>query len=72
MNDAADGSGLMLERDEQLQMADIALRAAERGAGSIIVLEGPAGIGKTTLLAAIERRARHRQTDVPAGRCRGA
>jgi hypothetical protein len=50
----------MLERDEQLQVADSALRAAERGAGSVIVVEGAAGIGKTSLLAAVERRAEHR------------
>ncbi len=50
----------MLERDEELLSADGALRAAEHGAGSVVVLEGPAGIGKTSLLAAIARRAQHR------------
>src|SRR5450432_3066321 len=60
MTDTALGSAQMLERDEQLQMADSALRTAERGAGSVIVVEGAAGIGKTSLLAAVDRRAEHR------------
>lgn len=50
----------MLERDEELLTADSALRVAKDGAGSVVVLEGPAGIGKTSLLAAIERRAQQR------------
>lgn len=53
-------SALVLERDEELRAADSALRAAEQGAGSIVVLEGPPGIGKTSLLLAIARRAQHR------------
>ncbi|MGB8881250.1 MAG: ATP-binding protein, partial [Solirubrobacteraceae bacterium] len=50
----------VLGRDEELQAADSGLRAAEQGAGSLVVIEGPAGIGKTSLLAAIARRAERR------------
>src|SRR6202161_2892016 len=60
MTDTALGSAQMLERDEQLQMADSALRTAERGGGVVVVLGGAGGKGKTSLLAAIERRAQHR------------
>jgi DNA-binding CsgD family transcriptional regulator len=51
----------VLEREEELLTADSALRAAERGAGSVLVIDGPAGIGKTSLLAAIAHRAERRQ-----------
>ena len=58
---------MVLERDEELLAADGALRAAERGAGSVLIVEGSAGIGKTSLLAAIARRAQRRRL-----RCRWA
>ena len=60
MSSGAEGSGLVLERDEELRTAASALRGAERGAGSVVLLEGPAGIGKTSLLAALAHRAQHR------------
>jgi len=61
MVNAPGRAAVVLEREEELLTADSALRAAERGAGSVLILEGPAGIGKTSLLAAIAHRAQLRQ-----------
>jgi AAA ATPase domain len=46
----------LLERAEELAAVDAAIAGAETGAGRLVVIEGPAGIGKTSLLA--EGRAR--------------
>jgi class 3 adenylate cyclase/DNA-binding CsgD family transcriptional regulator len=46
----------LLERAEELAAVDAAITGAESGAGRLVVIEGPAGIGKTSLLA--EGRAR--------------
>lgn len=51
------GSDDLLEREAELATFDAALEAARRGAGSLLALEGPAGIGKTRLLAAAAERA---------------
>lgn len=48
----------LLERDDELDEIDRALAAALAGEGSLAVLEGPAGIGKTALLGAAGERAR--------------
>jgi DNA-binding CsgD family transcriptional regulator len=48
----------LLEREDELAVADRFLRRAGAGAGSVITVEGPAGIGKTALLGVIEARAR--------------
>lgn len=46
----------LLEREGELIAIDARLRAAARGTGSLALIEGPAGIGKTQLIeAAIER-----------------
>ena len=42
----------MLERDSELWSLDGALRGARASRGCTVLIEGPAGIGKTTLLAA--------------------
>ena len=47
---AADG--LLLERDRELERIRRCLQRAQKGQGSALVVEGPAGIGKTVLLAA--------------------
>jgi DNA-binding CsgD family transcriptional regulator len=57
----------VFERDEELRTADSALRIAEDGTGSVVLLEGQAGIGKTSLLSTIARRAQRRGL-----RCMGA
>ncbi len=41
----------LFERSDELQAIDSALREARAGNGSALVIEGPAGIGKTALLA---------------------
>jgi predicted ATPase len=47
----------LLERDPELQAAASALAQAQRGVGSIVLLLGEAGIGKTTLVDAIVAQA---------------
>ena len=42
----------MLERDEELAALSAAVEAAASGRGALVLVEGPAGIGKTTLLRA--------------------
>ena len=41
----------LLERAEELAAVDAAIAGAQSGAGRLVVIEGPAGIGKTSLLA---------------------
>jgi DNA-binding CsgD family transcriptional regulator len=43
---------VLLERDRELERVDQCLHWARMGRGSALVVEGPAGIGKTALLAA--------------------
>jgi DNA-binding CsgD family transcriptional regulator len=47
-----------LERDAALAQIDQRLRDAVAGRGSLLLLEGPAGIGKTQLILAAERHGR--------------
>lgn len=49
---------LLLERDAELGRVDAVVDAVAGGAGRILVVEGPAGIGKTRLLDAAGQRAR--------------
>ena len=44
--------GLLLERDRELARIGECLQRARQGRGGALVVEGPAGIGKTALLAA--------------------
>jgi DNA-binding CsgD family transcriptional regulator len=44
--------GLLLERDRELERIRRCLQQAQKGQGGALVVEGPAGIGKTVLLAA--------------------
>lgn len=48
----------LLERDEEIAELDAALRRAGAGTGSVVVVEGPAGIGKTQLLTTARELAR--------------
>jgi DNA-binding CsgD family transcriptional regulator len=43
---------LLLERDRELERIGVCLQRARQGRGGALVVEGPAGIGKTVLLAA--------------------
>jgi DNA-binding CsgD family transcriptional regulator len=55
----AEGGGpALLERDAALARIDQSLREAIAGSGSLLVVEGPAGIGKTRLVLAAERHGR--------------
>src|SRR5215216_3202042 len=56
MNDAA-AAGQLLERSAELARIQSALAAARSGRGTFVVVEGPAGIGKTALLAAVRTAA---------------
>lgn len=48
---------VLLEREHELGRIDAALAAARDGVGNALLVEGPAGIGKTALLEAAQRRA---------------
>lgn len=49
--------GELLERERELDRIDRALQDAARGEGATVVVEGPAGIGKSRMLAEVRRRA---------------
>ena len=50
----------LFEREGELARVDVVLERASSGAGAVLVLEGPAGIGKSELLAAIRGRSEER------------
>lgn len=50
----------LLERDEELAQLDSVIDRAAAGSGAVVVVEGPAGIGKTRLLATARDAARRR------------
>src|SRR5512133_2997930 len=50
-------TGQLLERSEELARIESVLAAARSGQGTFVVVEGPAGIGKTALLAAVRTAA---------------
>ena len=53
-----DGLGELLERSEELGEIRACAQAVAGGEGRALVVEGPAGIGKTALVAAAEPHAR--------------
>ena len=55
---AVDAGRVLLERDAALAQIDQRLRAAIAGGGSLLLLEGPAGISKTRLVLAAGRHGR--------------
>ncbi|HXZ78049.1 MAG TPA: AAA family ATPase, partial [Streptosporangiaceae bacterium] len=50
----------LLERDAELARLSALLEQARAGSGSVVAVSGPAGIGKTELLAAVHRLAADR------------
>jgi DNA-binding CsgD family transcriptional regulator len=54
----------LLDRDAELAALAAELNAARAGEGRVVVVEGPAGIGKTSLLAAAADAARAREMTV--------
>jgi DNA-binding NarL/FixJ family response regulator len=61
--------GALLDRDAELAELGRRLAEARAGSGRVIVVEGPAGIGKSTLLAAAGRTARRGGATVLRARC---
>jgi DNA-binding CsgD family transcriptional regulator len=51
------GVDLLLERERELRCIDAAIAAARAGTGRSVVVEGPAGIGKSAVLAAARAAA---------------
>jgi DNA-binding CsgD family transcriptional regulator len=49
---AAEGGGVLVERDRELERIARCMQRAQEGRGSALLVEGPGGIGKTALLAA--------------------
>jgi AAA ATPase domain len=56
----AEPQRLLLERDAELARLDALLEKAHAGSGAVAAISGPAGIGKTELLAAVHRLAEDR------------
>src|SRR5262245_31178257 len=54
---AVAATGPLLERAQELVRIESALAEARSGRGRLVVIEGPAGIGKTALLAAARAKA---------------
>ena len=58
------GPGLLVERTAELEALEGALTAAAGGTGRVVLVEGAAGTGKTSLLAAAHRQAQAHGIDV--------
>lgn len=58
----------LLEREAELASIDRALEGAAAGSGRVLLLEGAAGVGKSTLAAAAQRAASERGFAVAAAR----
>jgi DNA-binding CsgD family transcriptional regulator len=61
-------TGRLLERDAELARVERAFDRVGVGVGAVVVVEGPAGIGKSELLAAVGAGARGRGLGVLAAR----
>ncbi len=59
----------LIARDAELAALDAALTDAADGRPSLVLLAGESGVGKTRLLAEVERRAREAGARVLAGDC---
>jgi predicted ATPase len=55
---AFDTSELLFERSAELETLALRLEASRSGSGQLVVIAGPAGIGKTSLLNACGDQAR--------------
>ena len=65
---AASGFGsLLLERDSELSVLQEALKKAQAGSGSLIVLTGAAGLGKSRLLDEVRQIARRERLALLTG-----
>src|SRR6476620_5333702 len=59
----------LVEREAQLRLLEAVREAAEAGAGRLVVVEGPAGMGKSAVLAAERDHLRRHGRTVLAARC---
>jgi DNA-binding CsgD family transcriptional regulator len=59
----------LIERDAQLRVLEEAEQAAGTGDGRLVLVEGPAGIGKSAVLASVRDRRRRDGTAVLSARC---
>jgi hypothetical protein len=59
---------VILERDKELATLAAAIAGASTGHGTFVLVEGPAGIGKTTLLRAACQRPAAAEAQVLTGR----
>jgi DNA-binding CsgD family transcriptional regulator len=59
---------MLLEREGDLDQVDALLERAAAGAGALLLVEGEAGTGKTSLLGALRRRASDTGFEVRAAR----
>jgi DNA-binding CsgD family transcriptional regulator len=64
----ATGRTLLLERERELDVLDRAIAGAPTGHAGLVLVEGPAGIGKSRLIAEARRRAAERGLLVLAAR----
>jgi DNA-binding CsgD family transcriptional regulator len=60
--------GALVEREEEERAVEAVLDSARSGIGALLVVEGPAGIGKSALAAEARARASERAMDVLAAR----
>ena len=65
MSSPTDG---LLERDRELELLNTALACARDRTGRLLVVSGPAGVGKTALLRWVQRRAENERFLVLRGR----
>ena len=63
-------TAVLLERESVLDEVEQDLAAARAGAGRLVLIKGPAGIGKSAVLAAV--RARAQGMGMVVARARGA
>ena len=59
---------LLFEREDDLAAIDAALAESVAGTGGVLLIEGPAGIGKTVLLDQLRKRAVSRDFTVLTAR----
>lgn len=67
--DSQISGSLLVGRDDDQRLLQMQLDRAVDGQGSLVLVSGEAGIGKTTLVAALSREAQAREVHVAIGHC---
>src|SRR4051812_13285793 len=57
MTPGSSSTPALLERDSELEAIDVAVNEAREGTGGLLVIDGPAGVGKSALIDAARERA---------------